>query len=399
MQPEERRIIILDEIPGQDESDASTSTKGRRTNKSSISQLPKGSAGRTRQQASARPATSLTCPSEPQDPGQGGHESTTSAVDTSWANSGGGSNANSGGRLSSASGAVDLEPPPAERTSTGVTTGFEGPAAPPARGGHESATSAVDTLQAYSRGSNAISGGGSNANSGGQSRNASRAVDLEPPPAERTSTGVTTGFGGPAVEGSSDTIAPVGRQSSTRASNGSDTRLAIGRDPNANSGGDSNVNSGGESSAVDTQQAVGRDPNAISGGDSNANSGGGSDVVDSQQAISRDSNANSSGQSAANTSVPTLLEVLDPPARKASRRDVVYDKYIRDAFIAIVSCKSAADRNRDCQRPTSRTRMCTLSLSISISRFEPKPYIDGWRLILMKTLSIIHHHHHHHHQW
>ena len=76
----------------------------------------------------------------------------------------------------------------------------------------------VDTLQAYSRGSNAISGGGSNANSGGQSRNASRAVDLEPPPAERTSTGVTTGFGGPAVEGSSDTIAPVGRQSSTRAS-------------------------------------------------------------------------------------------------------------------------------------------------------------------------------------
>ena len=80
MQPDERRIIILDEIPGQDESDASTSTKGRRTNRSSISQLPKGSAGRTRQQASARPATSLTCPSEPQDPGQGGHESTTSAV-------------------------------------------------------------------------------------------------------------------------------------------------------------------------------------------------------------------------------------------------------------------------------------------------------------------------------
>ena len=60
MQPDERRIIILDEIPGQDESDASTSTKGRRTNRSSISQLPKGSVGRTRQQASARPATSLT---------------------------------------------------------------------------------------------------------------------------------------------------------------------------------------------------------------------------------------------------------------------------------------------------------------------------------------------------
>ena len=33
MQPEERRIIILDEIPGQDESDASTSTKGRQTTK------------------------------------------------------------------------------------------------------------------------------------------------------------------------------------------------------------------------------------------------------------------------------------------------------------------------------------------------------------------------------
>ena len=150
MQPDERRIIILDEIPGQDESDASTSTKGRRTNGSSISQLPKGSAGRTRQQASARPATSLTCPSEPQDPGQGGHESTTSAVDNpgansrgSNANSGGGSNANSGGQSRSASGAVDLEPPPAERTSTGVTTGFGGPAAPPVAEGPGDATARV----------------------------------------------------------------------------------------------------------------------------------------------------------------------------------------------------------------------------------------------------------------
>jgi hypothetical protein len=152
MQPDERRIIILDEIPGQDESDASTSTKGRRTNRSSISRLPKGSAGRTRQQASARPVTSLICPSEPQDPGQGGHESTTSAVDTPWANSrgsnaisGGGSNANSGGQSRSASGAVDLEPPPAERTSTGVTTGFGGPAAPPVAEGSTRRTSAAYT--------------------------------------------------------------------------------------------------------------------------------------------------------------------------------------------------------------------------------------------------------------
>jgi hypothetical protein len=79
-------------------------------------------------------------------------------------------------------------------------------------------TSAVDTPWANSRGSDENSGGGSNANSGGQSRSASRAVDLDPPPAERTSTGVTTGFGGPAappaVEGSSD--ATTRRRSSTR---------------------------------------------------------------------------------------------------------------------------------------------------------------------------------------
>jgi len=118
MQPDERRIIILDEIPGQDESDTSTTTKGRRTNRSSVSQLPKGSAGSTRQRASARPATSLTCPSEPLDLGQGGYESASSAVDTLQANSRG-SNANSGGQLRSASGAVVLEPPPAERSPQG----------------------------------------------------------------------------------------------------------------------------------------------------------------------------------------------------------------------------------------------------------------------------------------
>jgi hypothetical protein len=84
MQPDERRIIILDEIPGQDESDTSTSTKGRRTNRSSVSQLPKGSAGSTRQRASARPATSLTCPSEPRDLGQGGYESARTAQSTPY---------------------------------------------------------------------------------------------------------------------------------------------------------------------------------------------------------------------------------------------------------------------------------------------------------------------------
>ena len=73
---------MLEDIPGQDESDASIQTKGRRANRSSSSQLPKGSAGRTRQQASAGPATSLTCPSEPRGPGQGGQESSVSAVDT-----------------------------------------------------------------------------------------------------------------------------------------------------------------------------------------------------------------------------------------------------------------------------------------------------------------------------
>ena len=33
--------------------------------------------------------------------------------------------------MADASGAVDLEPPPAERTSTGVATGFGGPATQP----------------------------------------------------------------------------------------------------------------------------------------------------------------------------------------------------------------------------------------------------------------------------
>jgi hypothetical protein len=55
--------------------------------------------------------------------------------------------------------AVDLEPPPSERTSKTLATGFGVPAAQPAVAGHKSASSAVDTLQTNSRGSNAISGG------------------------------------------------------------------------------------------------------------------------------------------------------------------------------------------------------------------------------------------------
>ena len=61
--------------------------------------------------------------------------------------------------LADASGAVDLEPPPSERTSTGVATGFGGPAAQPAVAGHESASSAVNTLSAINRRFNAMSGG------------------------------------------------------------------------------------------------------------------------------------------------------------------------------------------------------------------------------------------------
>jgi hypothetical protein len=81
MQPVERGIIILDDIPGQDESDVSIRTKGRRTNRSSSSQLPKGSSGSTRRRASAGPATSLTRASELRGPRQGGHESASNAVD------------------------------------------------------------------------------------------------------------------------------------------------------------------------------------------------------------------------------------------------------------------------------------------------------------------------------
>jgi hypothetical protein len=100
--------------------------------------------------------------------------------------------------LADTSGAVDLEPPHAERTSKTLATGFEGPAAPPAIEGYDRESSAVDTLQTINRGFNAMSGGGSHVNSGGQSRRASVAIDLEPPHAEKTSTGVTTGFEGPA---------------------------------------------------------------------------------------------------------------------------------------------------------------------------------------------------------
>jgi len=70
-----------------------------------------------------------------------------------------------------------LELPHAERTWTGVTTGFERPAAPPAIEGFDRESSAVDTLQTNSRGSMTVT-------------RASGAVDLEPPHAERTSTGI-----------------------------------------------------------------------------------------------------------------------------------------------------------------------------------------------------------------
>jgi len=113
--------------------------------------------------------------------------------------SGGGSNVNSGGLSSSVSVAIDLEPPHAERTSTKITTGFAGPAAPPAIERFDRESSAVDTLQTINRGFNAISGGGSNVNSGGRSLSASVIIDLEPPHAERTSTKITTGFAGPAA--------------------------------------------------------------------------------------------------------------------------------------------------------------------------------------------------------
>jgi hypothetical protein len=94
------------------------------------------------------------------------------------------------------SGAVDHEAIPAARISKTLATGF---AEPPAIAGHESTSSAVDILLTINRGFNAISSGGSNVNSGGLSRRASVAFDLEPPHAERTSTGVTTGFEGPAA--------------------------------------------------------------------------------------------------------------------------------------------------------------------------------------------------------
>ena len=73
---------MLEDIPGQDESDTSIQTKGRSTNRSSSSQLPKGSSGSTRRRASTGPVTSLTRESEPRGPGQGGQESSISAVDT-----------------------------------------------------------------------------------------------------------------------------------------------------------------------------------------------------------------------------------------------------------------------------------------------------------------------------
>jgi hypothetical protein len=157
----------------------------------------------------------------------------------------------------------------------------------------------------------------------------------QPPPAERTSTGVTTGFGGPAappaVEGSSDATARVGRRSSTRASTiRTFAAFIVGKSPSKHSDNgrppptevtmhdspydleeevrswfaqevaiehedfvDEILEESPEAiqTTTETSLAIGRDSNAISGGGSNANSGGGSGTVDSQQANSRDSNA------------------------------------------------------------------------------------------------------------
>ena len=386
---------MLEDIPVQDESDVSIRTRGRRTNRSSSSQLPKGSSGSTRRRASAGPATSLTRASEPRGPGQGGQESAVSAVDTLQA---------SGRGSLQAYGRGDFITIDEGESSRADTLQAYGRGDSNADGGGES--SRADTLQAYGRGSLQVyDRGDSNVGSDEESTGASGAVDLEPPLDERTSTGVTTGFGGPAappaVEGSSDATARVGWRSSTRASTirtfAAFTDTRVGKGPSKHSGNgrppptevtmyDSPYDSEEEVDAciaqevaiehedfvdeileelpdaiqmtTETSLAISRDSNPISGGGSNANSGGLSGTVDTQLAISRDSNANSGGefnansggQSATNASVPAALEVRDPPTRRASRRAVVYDKYTRDAFIAIVSCNSAEDRNRDCLR-------------------------------------------------
>jgi len=83
-------------------------------------------------------ATGFVGPAVP--PAIAGYDRESSTVDTlltiNWrfnAISGGGSNVNSGGLSRSASVAIDLEPPHAERTSKKITTGFAGPpAVPPA---------------------------------------------------------------------------------------------------------------------------------------------------------------------------------------------------------------------------------------------------------------------------
>jgi hypothetical protein len=112
-------------------------------------------------------ATGFGGPAAP--PAIAGYESTSSAVDILLtinrnfnATSGGGSNVNSGGQSRRASVAIGLEPPHAKRTSTGVTTEFEGQAVPPAIEAYESKSSAVDTLRKINRDFNAISGGRSN---------------------------------------------------------------------------------------------------------------------------------------------------------------------------------------------------------------------------------------------
>jgi hypothetical protein len=95
---------------------------------------------------------------------------------------------------------------------------------------------------------------------------------------------------------------------------------------------------------TDTSLANRQDSNAISGGGSNANSGGGSGTVDSNANSGGGSNANSGGQSEANTSGPAVLEVRDPPARKASSTAVVYDRYTRDAIHSYRQYEEAAAR-------------------------------------------------------
>ena len=340
---------MLEDIPVQDESDVSIRTRGRRTNRSSSSQLPKGSSGSTRRRASAGPATSLTRASEPRGPGQGGQESAVSAVDTLQASGRGSlqaydrgdSNVGSDEESSGASGAVDLEPPPDERTSTGVTTGFGGPAAPPAVEGSGDATTRVgrrsSTRASTTRTSTAYTDtrvlpmqqrvrparrepililptpvrvtrtaaqrrvpgfviGRSPSKHSGNGRPPPTAVTMHDSPYDSEEE-VDAWYAREVAVEYKDFVDEILEESPEAIPMTTDTSLAIGRDSNAISGGGSNANSGGGSGSVDSQQANSRDSNANSGGGSNANSGGRSNESDTQRAIDRDSNANSGGGS------------------------------------------------------------------------------------------------------